>query len=589
MRFSGFIFCMLSLTAAFAFASDGAPSSPLVTGFEPPAVVLADSAGPLGAAYFAVRANTPLDLTVEQIDRSGSTGFVPFNPAQTYQLSKSNALWLHFRVLPGKQGPTDWTVVLSKPFIDRAEFYFKDAQGVWRMQAAGTQVAHQRWPAQGLTPQFRLGEALDLAAPPGVALDKPRDFYIRIQKWIPLRFAIDIQRSEKVGAQTHDTFLTIGFLLGLLGFMFILSCVLSVLYRHTAYAWYAAYVVTALMAAASFSGIASYVIWPSAETWPALSTMVFVMLGLAAQLAFTRAIFIPPGTHKFWPHLLSGAAVLVLLASAVFVAVDQSRLRLTLFGLSVPMAFAIIAVVAVRALRYDKPVAALYLLSFAPMLAVIGLTQVEQLGIAALPWLPYNVPIYGLVLELPLLLIALHLHVKANHASSVRKLTLAELDPLTGFLAPLHFPDKLAHLWSEARHKGQDIAIAYVLRADIDANIRRHATPVSDSELGLRCVRMLRMVARPDDTIALIGANMFAVLMPGVSFGPGLSDKLARLVALGLMRDPDDRSGLPVKFRIAATSFGTFSGTSSQLDRALKQKLHELNVASQRSIGFIEN
>ena len=542
-------------------------------------MVLADrvdklNADTLGADYFAVRANTPQGVDINQIAAAGSAGFAPFDPRQTYELNLDNALWLHFRVQQGMPATPDWTVVLSKPFIDKAEFYFQDAQGVWRMQAAGTGVAHRQWPIRGLTPQFRLGQPLGSAA----ATAAPQDFYIRVQKWIPLRFAADVQLTDAASQQTQNSFLAVGLMLGLLGFMFVFSCVLSVLYRNTAYAWYAAYVLSALLAAASYSGIASYAFWPSAVGWPAITSILFVMLGLAAQLAFTRQIFIAPGTPKVWATLMTAAMAAMLLASAVFVAVDAPRLRLLIFGLAIPIGFGMIGVIAVRALRHDRPVAVLYLLSFVPMLVVIVLTQIEQLGIAALPWLPYILPIYGLLFELPLLLVALHLHAKKTHTQAVRSITLAHTDPLTGFVAPAQYLAALTALWAAAQDAGADLAVVYVkaLNADsyAEANGDSALTPNQDSRRDvLRCVRMLRTVARDDDTIARVNDQLFAMLMPGVSRSERLTSKLSRLVALGVMVDSDDARSRPIKFQIVASTLRSYAGESMALDAALRSVL----------------
>ena len=585
MRFWCSIFGLLLLlgvrvsAAAAVSGMPGAPGMRSAAGFVPPAMVLADrvdklNADTLGADYFAVRANTPQGVDINQIAAAGSAGFAPFDPRQTYELNLGNALWLHFRVQQGMPATPDWTVVLSKPFIDKAEFYFQDAQGVWRMQAAGTGVAHRQWPIRGLTPQFRLGQPLGSAA----ATAAPQDFYIRVQKWIPLRFAADVQLTDAASQQTQNSFLAVGLMLGLLGFMFVFSCVLSVLYRNTAYAWYAAYVLSALLAAASYSGIASYAFWPSAVGWPAITSILFVMLGLAAQLAFTRQIFIAPGTPKVWATLMTAAMAAMLLASAVFVAVDAPRLRLLIFGLAIPIGFGMIGVIAVRALRHDRPVAVLYLLSFVPMLVVIVLTQIEQLGIAALPWLPYNLPIYGLLFELPLLLVALHLHAKKTHTQAVRSITLAHTDPLTGFVAPAQYLAALTALWAAAQDAGADLAVVYVkaLNADsyAEANGDSALTPNQDSRRDvLRCVRMLRTVARDDDTIARVNDQLFAMLMPGVSRSERLTSKLSRLVALGVMVDSDDARSRPIKFQIVASTLRSYAGESMALDAALRSVL----------------
>ena len=602
MRFWCRTVACLLLLCGQALAEGAAPGVPSGAGFVPPAMVLVSTydtpsadkpsvdkprVDKFGAGYFAVRANTPLNVTIQQIAAAGPAGFAPFDPRQTYELNRGNALWLHFRVQQGKLPAADWAVVLSKPFIDQAEFYFQDAQGLWRMQAAGTGVAHQQWPIRGLTPQFPLSQALDLAA----ARPAPQDFYIRVQKWIPLRFAADVQLTDAASQQTQNSFLVTGLMLGLLGFMFVFSSVLSVLYRNTAYAWYAAYVLSALMAAASFSGIASYALWPSAVGWPAITTMVFVLLGLAAQLAFTRQIFIAPGTPKVWATLMTAAMAAMLLASAVFVAVDAPRLRLLIFALAIPLGFGMIGVIAVRALRHDRPVAVLYLLSFVPMLFVIVLTQIEQLGIAALPWLPYNLPIYGLIFELPLLLVALHLHAKKTHTQAVRSITLAHTDPLTGFVAPAQYRAALTALWAAAQQAGADLAVIYVKALNADnLNADSTLTPNNDPRRDvLRVVRMLRTVARDDDTIARVDDRLFAMLMPGVSRSERLTSKLSRLVALGVMVDSDDSRSRPIKFQIVAGTLRSFAGESAALDAALRSVLakSERGGEPERVISFI--
>lgn len=582
MRFLYLIFCVFVLGSPQAFASSTGPVADAQTGYQPPAMVLSTNAGRFGAEFFSVRSNAPLELSVQQIAAAPLAGFVRFDEAKTYPLAEGSALWLHFRVQNDQSPSVNWSLVLSKPFIDRVEFYFQDEQGVWRMHSAGSTVAHQQWPSRGLTPQFRIPNAIGSAG----ATSGYQEYFVRVQKWIPLRFAAQVQQTAKIAEQTQRTFLTVGLMLGLLGFMVIFSCALSFIYRNMAYAWYAAYAAAALMAGASFSGIGAYVFWPAAVTWPVISTMVFVLLGMAAQLGFTRAMFIRPHTPKVWSYLSTTTLVLLLLICAVFLAVDKAGVRVPLFGLGVVGGFAVIAVLVVRALRHERQVAALYLLSFAPMLAVVLLTQIEQLGIAALPWLPYNAPIYGLFFELPLLLVALHLHAKKGHAEAIESSTLARTDPLTGFVPRALYAATLKRLWDAAKVKGFDLTVVYVKVIGANPGERTPQEPGAD-KVTLRCVRMLRTVAREDDTIARVDDQVFAMLMPGVSRSERLASKLARLVALGVMVDADDPLSSPVKFKIVAGSLRSFSGESQALDAAIKSVLAQEEDAPYRVISFI--
>ena len=585
MRWLYWVMYLLAMASLGVFANSSrmaTATSSASTGFEPPVMVLARNVARLGAVHFSVRANAPLDLTVEQVAAAPAAGFVPFDEATTYPLAAGNVLWLHFRVQNDMPGPVDWSVVLSKPFIDRAEFYFQDAGGAWRMQAAGSRVAHQQWPQRGLTPQFRLPDATQGSA----SRSGHRDYFLRIQKWIPLRFAAHVQRTDRTGEETQRSFFTVGLMLGLLSFMVVFSCVLSMVYRNTAYAWYAGYVASALIAGASFSGIGAYVFWPAAATWPVISTMVFVLLGMAAQLGFTRAMFIAANEPKIWSYVSTTALVLLLAACAVFLAVDKAGVRIAIFGVGVVGGFAVIGVLVARALRHERQVAVLYLLSFAPMLVVVMLTQIEQLGIAALPWLPYNAPIYGLFFELPLLLVALHLHAKKGHTQAVQSSTLARTDPLTGFVPPALYAATLTNMWDTARSKGVDLAVVYVKVMDAPPDLQAVHSQGGDKGI-LRTVRTLRTVARDDDTIARVGSQLFAILMPGVSRSERLASKLARLVALGVMVDSDDPLSSPVKFKIIAGSVRSFAGGSQALDAAMKGILARDEGPDYRIIRFI--
>ena len=587
MRLLTLVVCLAVLTPLWALSvSSVTPAVPSTAGssFQPPAMDLLAGTARMGAVHFSVRAYAPLDLTVQQIAASLSNDFKPFDEGTTYKLSSDTALWLHFRVLNNAPKPENWSLVLSKPFIDRAEFYSQDAQGVWRMQLAGSRVPHQQWPIRALTPQFQLP---DLSQTSGSASDAGyRDYFLRVQKWIPLRFAAYVQRTDRVGEETQRAFLAIGLMLGLFSFMVVFSSVLFLVYRNTAYVWYAAYAGAALMASASFSGMGAYVFWPVATNWTVISTIVFVLLGMTAQLGFTRAMFVAPNSSRLWRTVSTAALGLLLVAVALFLAVDTAQVRIALFNSGLVGGFAIIGVLVVRALRHERQVAGLYLLSFVPMLLVMMLTQIEQLGMAALPWLPYFAPLFGLLFELPVLLLALHLHAKKGHALTVQSKTLAQTDPLTGFIASALYFQTLTSMWESARGNGVDLTVVYVKVMGLPAGSVAKAEQGTDRAT-LRTVRTLRTVARENDSIARVDHQIFVILMPGISLSERLVGKLSRLVALGLMVDPDDPSSSPVKFKIIAASLRSFSSNSRALDAAVKLALAPEGDAPFRVIQFI--
>ena len=147
---------------------------------------------------------------------------------------------------------------------------------------------------------------------------------------------------------------------------------------------------------------------------------------------------------------------------------------------------------------------------------------------------------------------------------------MAQTDPLTGFVAPGLYAATLQRMWKAARASGVDLTVVYVKVLN-DAFQLGDLNHSSGDKATLRCVRTLRTVAREDDVIARVDERLFALLMPGVSRSERLASKLARLVALGAMVDPDDPLLTPVKFKIVAGSLRSFSGNAQELDIAIQK------------------
>lgn len=117
---------------------------------------------------------------------------------------------------------------------------------------------------------------------------------------------------------------------------------------------------------------------------------------------------------------------------------------------------------------------------------VLLLTLIEEFGIAPMAWLPHGAILYVLGFEAVVLLIALHLHVKKGHAKTVRHSTLADVDPLTGFVAPRRFPKALAEAWADARQRRRDLSVVYV-QANFKAGPLRKNDSTDVEIAALRC------------------------------------------------------------------------------------------------------
>jgi two-component system, sensor histidine kinase LadS len=200
--------------------------------------------------------------------------------------------------------------------------------------------------------------------------------------------------------------------------------------------------------------------------------------------------------------------------------------------------------------------------------------------------MPYYAPLYALAFEMPVLLIALHLHAKTLHGAAVRRATLASTDPTTGFVISQHFFSTLEKLCDEAESSGQDIAIAYVeVTFHLDYIAMRGSPPSERTQH--RVVKLIRTVIRDQDTVVHIRQNLYAILMPNMTLGENLSVRLSRLVAIGGMTDEEIVEDIPIRFHIAATTLHSFAGTIKHLDDALKSKLNETNGWRNKAIRFV--
>jgi GGDEF domain-containing protein len=233
------------------------------------------------------------------------------------------------------------------------------------------------------------------------------------------------------------------------------------------------------------------------------------------------------------------------------------------------------------ALRTGSVSAYLWVAAYVPLFSVVALTFTNHLGYFPIPWLPYNATLYAVLLETPLLLLALHLHAKTLHEQAVRKSTLDSTDPMTGFVPSALFPAKLALVWNTNRKARHELAVAYIAVSTVSWNT---AAP---DQMRARVVRMLRTVVHDRDNVAHVDKDIYAIILPNIALGDNLSAVLSRLIALGAMQDKTALDHAPIAFRIVASTQSSFAGTAQELHEAMRKKLLDSKGWSRRAIRFV--
>ncbi len=517
-------------------------------------------------------------ITAAQVAGSPLADFSPFDNSVAYHATDQNPLWLRLRVhMPAQAVATRWTLNFSKPFTDKIVLHLPGTDGSWTQQSAGDLLAHIQWAKKTLTPQFDLS----------TVAQGPQDFYVAVYSLIPIRLQASLLPTAQANQVLQSNLLELGFILGVIVYMVITSLTLAVAYRSSTYAWYAAYAVSVVFVIASFSGLGSYLLWSESIQWPDISIGVCSILATALLLQFCRILFLNHTSPRWLRTTVFMMLVTNVVAVTAYIFIENATLRTVLFMVQ-PFVFSLMTVtITVRAWIIDRrKTALLWLAAYTPLFIAYGLSIVEHFGYASLPWLPYNAPLYALAFEMPLLLLTLHLHAKSQHAKTVRSSTLAGTDPMTGFVTSRLLPDTMASLWDEAQNLKHDVAVAYIEVKHSPQYTSDHGRPPR-ARTQERVVRMLRTVAREHDTVAHVDKDIYALIMPRKSLGGNLSDRLSRLIALGMMTDKDSRIEVPLRFHIAVSTARSFAGSSKELSEALTAKLQQNDAWGQKPIRFV--
>ncbi len=525
--------------------------------------------------------------TVDQVAKRPASDFSTLDTARTYPLGFQKALWLRIDIAPALAGTSDQgPLVLDfhQPFLDRVNLYSRDTLGSWQIHSAGDWIANAQWQLPGLSPLLKLPTA---QMGNSVA-------YAKITSMIPMRINPSVGTLEEAKKHSQDNLLLTCLILGCISLMSVLGLVLAVTHLNATYAWFAVYAALALLAAGSYCGVTGYAFWPHSPNWTDISVMVFIKAAMLSQLVFVAHFFGPAFDRQWIPKTIAkvGIGLLCILPVYASLMLPHEGWPITHFTERMVFSFALIVGcgvlafgMALVALRSMRNLSMLYLLAFVPLLLCTVMKLSSHLGWVPLPWLSFNAPLYALLTEISILLVAIQLHAKNHLSEKLIRRALDATDPLTGFVQPHAFKAMVSHVWNKAQAELSDVAIAYIQVEDAAGRFSK-GFDQENTQRTLRIVRLLRTGTRPQDIVALRNQTTFAVVMPGISFDDGLEERLSRLVALGLMVDSKDPHSAPIRFRIAASTLNGFLPKLTELDKDLREKLGDASLWSKKSIVF---
>jgi diguanylate cyclase (GGDEF)-like protein len=362
---------------------------------------------------------------------------------------------------------------------------------------------------------------------------------------------------------------------------------LALSYRDASYAWYALYMLLAILAATSYLGLASYALWPDATRWPEYSILFLIQAAATTQLWFCQLIFLRQGQMRRLRKMVYMVTALSIALGVVYFFLPQAMQRMMIFTIGLLMCIAMVFfIVGLTLWRTRQQATYFWVVAYVPLIVIVVVSLLRQFNWVTGFELPFELPVYALAFEAVVLLAALHLHAKERHAFEEREKAIAALDPLTGFFNANTFQQQLQQLWQRSLQQQEDLALALVQV--------QHSTDRTDSQSAvklerklLRSVRLLRAITRDVDVVGRIGGNTLAVAMPGIPMGDELNNRLARLVAQGLMRDAYDEQSSELRFRIAAGTRLSYGDNLSALDNNLRFEISQSSGWSRKPIHYI--
>jgi two-component system, sensor histidine kinase LadS len=542
----------------------------------PPTVQLSDTEGPGYAQGLAGAWLDPLGTaTLEQVLQGGPALFQPARADLIHSLGKDGALWLHLRLVRGRNDRSGWLLAFTMPTLDLVTVY-QDVRGQWLSQTAGDTMAVAAWPEPGRYPHFRL----DL--PPG----EVRDVYVRLRHLTAANFPVQLISESAYDQRIQVEYLGLGLTFGALMLLIATCLAQSLAYRDRVYAWYALYALVTMLAVTAYTGVAAHLIWPGFGALGDAPQACLVILSAAAALLFVRNLTGISARHPVIDEMAYWAGLAGIALAVVYPFLDKS------LGLRVLAAY-LIAIsltnvwIAAAGWRRGDIVGAWVLVAYCPFAVAVGVGVLRLFG-----WLPVSfgtqyAVVAATAMQVPLLLVALNIRSRERHGAEIREQALSSQDALTGLLAAHLFHDRLRQVVARHKRDRENAAVVFIDLVNYTRIKDYYGSAVAEQSL-LRSVIKLRRLLRDVDTVGRIGEARFGLILEGVTSRNAVTHRAARLIAGGLMPLKGLKPDVTLQFHIGAVLLNERMLEAPELVDALGGLLRGMSSRTRRPIRFLE-
>jgi diguanylate cyclase (GGDEF)-like protein len=566
----------LALLLAGLAASPAAPAADGAASSRPGAVLLRDELGAIDAeALPQVWIDAEGKAGIEEA--AGPLGSGRFSPAAAdtiYSLGNQANLWMHYRVVRGRDERQGWLIEFPMPVLDAVTVYQREGNR-WRSETAGDTLAVALWPEPARHPYFRLD------VPPG----QVRDVYVRIRHTTSANFPVRLSTEQWHDQRIQHEYLGLGAAFGALLLLIAACLAQSWVYRDRVYAWYSIYALLTTIAVAAYTGVAAHLLWPGfGVLGDAPEAMLAYVAGASALLFVRHLIGAPRRFQAFdrWVYGL-GLAGLLLAVSPPFL---PKLASLGMLGAYVVLAVVVNMGLAIAAWRRGDVVGQWVFAAYVPLTISVLLSVVRMYGWVPLSFGTQYAVVVAMALEVPLLLVALSIRSRERHGAQIREQALSTQDALTGLLAPHLFHDRLQQVVARYRRDKDSAAIMFIDLVNYTRIKDYYGSAVAEQSL-LRSVIKLRRLLRDVDTVSRIGEARFGVILEGVDSRIAVTERAARLIAAGLMPLKGLKPDVTLQFHIGSVLLDERMMDAPELVEALSELLAGMSPRTRRPIRFL--
>jgi two-component system, sensor histidine kinase LadS len=531
-------------------------------------------------AHITARANfwheKPAKATIEQASEANAAArYMPLVEETMFDLKPQDRLWIRLD-MDRKSAALEHTILwIPLPLLDLVTLYQQGADGKWKAQKAGDRVPVASWPEPGRYPRFHL------ELPPGKST-----VYLQVQGSTPLSVPIYLGTEIQAQAADREGFLGMGLIVGVLLTLVLMCMVTAYAYQDRLYLLYGIYMLVMILAVGAYTGVSAYLLWDHSPVWADAAQGALAILSAGGALYFIEALL---GGRQFARRLsvllLSLTAASLPLAT-VYCFVPRS-VGVVILGVYMLSVTGIGLTLAARAWRRGDQVGVWIFIAYTPLALAVMLAIARAYGWITVSWVVQYGVVVALLIEAPMMMVALHVRSRDRHEISTREHAMATQDALTGLLKEHIFDDRLRQTMARAIKRREDAAIVLISLVNYDTIAQAHGAPVAEQSV-LRAVIKLRKVLRDVETIARVGTSHFGLILEGVGHRSRITEVGARLIAQGLMPLPGLVPEVTLQFHLAAVLMRDMPAEQRDIKEELLTVLGAMSRRTRRPIRFWE-